>query len=511
MMIKKISFLLILVLVGNNAYSLHPSWIVEDEPRPLSSFSCSVLRRYYYIQRCTSLMRIVTFLYYHTPSKVHQLFYDLTVQSHQESPVYSAISRVYEEKKIDAFSDLWQAFTGYRYLSDACIDNHMFTVLNYLVSQEIKSDSTPSLEAIIFRFYFLKKTEHLFRHMLEAPNLLIGGYIASAHIAMFQHAEIRECLRSLATEKTVQPFLTLYKKICAYDYIEDGSFYKEFLMLTLLVIQLIHRDSCQDNKQPMSFSCETAYREHTISSLIYHDLGMSTDYFIQSVLRRMYCINRLSCSYECDNNPPAYRSIASVRPLAMMWLDFVRYMHLDSQLLVDPIIKELFLIMNESRMIEVDTIMRPPVLLPRPLVSYELHDVKPFVSADDVVRRFYYVNRLKRAVSLVKSCESYVNFDFSACECITHPVIRDCISSLAQSNNTQPFNLLACKFDAYYYIADEQFEFDYLVLVYYLCHHLLVQQKEKQNGMIKVSCVTTHELLNAIDVCQTLFESYQSA
>lgn len=342
----------------------------------------------------------------------------------------------------------------------------------------------------------------------------------------------------------------------------------------------------------LPITVQTQQQEAT--SLIQNEYHITTKHFTNYVYRRFYFINRLhktmTLFFTLDKNlHPKNRSLnyeilfnfdllpfqhnkiknsildmqkkRSLKPLFMIWTDFVNYQSIDDQLLVEEFTKEI-LVVSRNLIISSQTIPNqekktyfseffktialPPCALLDIIdnyVSLFLHynpslaqlvqwiphfidekkytriiDLKPFVHVDEVIERFYHIQRLNKPLVMLEKANTfpiYIRMNYITkspfleihnIASFSHPNIISCMKVMNQTKTLEPLIELWQDIEQYKHIHDTLLMREFLILVYamYIDLHSQLCAHQKNNRAIilleTIESLPLEEILQAIDI-----------
>jgi hypothetical protein len=303
----------------------------------------------------------------------------------------------------------------------------------------------------------------------------------------------------------------------------------------------------------------------------------SSKEIVQIVLQRLYLIERLHkpistlltlkinatlCAHLCDESlfcdfdHPAVQDCmlmiqdqGSLNPLALLWKSFSSYHSITDALLAQELTKAIYVVVQqlstgdayprighqnddsekkiatmEERLNAIDNyVKRLPATHKSPIGSMTMAhtrympDVHFEVQAENVVERFYCIQRTAKIRLLIERITTHYPFLFANYSIekkengisidgimFTHPGIVEKITQIDQEHI--PFIELSQDFERYKYIGDLAFTHGYLLTLFSACNHVLKEAQATADTKIKpvyayddMSNASLEQLLDAID------------
>jgi hypothetical protein len=248
----------------------------------------------------------------------------------------------------------------------------------------------------------------------------------------------------------------------------------------------------------------------------------------------------------------------SLRPLFTVWDSFKSYKLIEDQLLIEEFTKEIFVISRNlilssldaddtqeqgtnftrdhdihpmlslcscclldmidiylDQFLQIQTAHKHTGNIDDPQKNINsVHDLKPFIHMDDIVERFYHLQRLQRPMAhlyfLYKGgypyrlnrsiqiknstiiIDNYTQF--------THPDIVSCIKVMQQTQSWLPLIQLLCEVKRYKFIQDQGFMHELSCLLFVISHTIVAHETHKQNPQQKnITLEQVAELYEKID------------
>jgi len=518
--------LIVLLGLADQLIAYHPSLVIEDAMPALTMRAQEILKRYYVIQHFHVRMQFVQRMQKQFDVGLDHFLSGMDASQLASKRVLAVMQAVREQQTLAPMLLFWDSYQSYAYIDDAALNKDMFVCMSTIIDillmvQGDRSSSMRTLQLaqhesfdevtilhILFRFYFLKKIDQSIRRLKKVPQ----GQIAiptffNTVTTLFKHPIIQSCAHEMVKARSIKPFFSAYSTLCSYDYLADYQLCREFLLFTLFILNAIHAD--------MGFARISGDGYNSIQECIERELGLTKKQFITYLLRRMYHINRLLCAGSCTfpADQPVQRG--AVKPLIFSWTDFNRYVHLDDQLLIDPYAQELFLLSEHMSLMAPDALtMNIPAsqLLLKDFIAQDVHDIEIYASPEDIVRRFYYINRLEhiahRILAYTGNCTVSAHLHADR---FSHPAVIHACHAICQQSSLLPLKLLKDRFVAYYYLSDASFIRDYIMLLYGITSSITQQEGVCVNGMHydeMIECI--EEMARTINLNESDVQPYVS-
>lgn len=299
-----------------------------------------------------------------------------------------------------------------------------------------------------------------------------------------------------------------------------------------------------------------------VKDLIQEEFGVSPDIFTNLIFRRYYFIERLKYpmnlvlnskkstqfsvgTVERSNHNKKYGG-TPLKPLFMVWGDFIQYKNIKDQVLVEDFTKEVFVVSNnlvsnemgmnlgthvleqfirEQRMnssknhfMELLPISTEDMALSKD--SLGLVDLKPFARADVIVKRFYHLKRVTHAVELLKKLnaekEIPIHFDYTVNEkrllleeCVfEEPHIISLIQIIANKRNIRSLISTWKALLRYKYIQNDSIMREFTLLLCLLYNHVLkvyqvdefIRSEKMHHGGAQLDTMALEEVLDMLDI-----------
>jgi hypothetical protein len=495
----------------------HPSWAEGEVTHASSEVTNRTLRRHHILSRITGHVDMLQKASLLNPLLPDQFYHDVSLIDLNNPLLQSTEREIERLHNLTPVFQLFYRYSNYKFIEDETIDHELLKLVDYITNFFLEAPTTSEktkeslllsrfdkdelLQAddteIIFRFYFQKRVEFAIHHIVQHvdPNRSVKELFSNA---VFKQAKINECIERIKASKNIKSYLELCEAIEHYYYLDNFSLQHEFLLLTSLLIEVLQKspnavdfdfaslkkksirellDSLNSLEQKSNLTLvpptidsnnlsDRSYDDIALKDILALEFNSSEIEFNKRVFRRYYFIERLSF---IDDFPLIEKSpkelTQKIRPLISDWKNFKRYMFLSDQLLVDDFAQELFLVTDVDDK-NPDHAGLSDAFFGKKELAYSLSDIEEFVGIDNVVIRFYIIKRLENSikkmalfqdVTLVFAEEDLIGF--------THPIVQDCLKQIQLSNSITPLLLLSKDLESYFYIGDEQFLREYLILM----------------------------------------------
>jgi|GEM_PF-2715591 len=374
----------------------------------------------------------------------------------------------------------------------------------------------------------------------------------------------------LIQEKKLDPFMQLIGQFQSFDFIKNPLFIKEFLILLCIT----YKDLILENKasiritetieelrelslEELLYVIDSINQKYgkkpfpkkripqntsSINALIEDQYAVSPDAFTNLVFHRYYYIKRLEevvrtlLKLTLSNRIKILcKTNLLLKPLAMVWEDFIAYKDVCDQQLIDDFTKEIFIL---SQKISHTTLMHHSAQALQTFLSRKnsiylqslsreesdlINDFKPSIGINKVISRFYVIKRLEPILAKVHSlyeknllhlgcistttqndpCLHYLN--------ITKEPIKTMIHKIYQTRSFKPVFCLWNGISRYKYIQDEEFCSEFARFITHLIHstatHLVKTRSEeifiKEKGILpldQLHDMPLEDILNLLDL-----------
>lgn len=523
-------------------YCPHPAWIDGDILSPSSKITNLTLKRHCIVSRLSPTLKAIENFYKQSPNALHALYQNALSTTYNHALFRELQLEIQLTKSLYPFFDFYLKYQQYHAIEEDTLNKQLLIfithAINFLNKELTAQNKKPlnikpldhekllaaSVSEIVFRFYFLKRIESILK---EKRYCLKSVKRKSIHSDQFDHPCIRNCIQEMQVKKTTHSFMKLYRDIESYNFLDDLLLIQEFLIvLTLLyesdstekkidvdqlkqlpIKELLDYINALELNLPFSHLFKHAkeisqkYEARTIKTTIESEFALTENQFCSLVLRRYYLINRFSdVDHQFISQKISTLTLqTSVRPLLVEWKKFKRYFFLNDQLSIDEVGEELFLVAApEDIPFCQDSVERTHSLQTEP--SGPLSDVKPFIGIDEIVLRWYHIKRLQNAFIKISLFENEKTLFKTPKPILNHSVTQKCLKAICRIDSVKPFVELTKRFNSYYYIADELFLKEFLILSTY-CKKNLLENLHHRVGIKKKNYnhMSVNEILDEID------------
>lgn len=318
------------------------------------------------------------------------------------------------------------------------------------------------------------------------------------------------------------------------------------------------------------------HKSHSIPVMLEENFDFSPNHFAHYVYRRFYFIARLerimnlfkeinqsptlsfdhSTLFDFDANfsfkhtriQESIRTMEhehNLKPLFSVWDDFIAYKSIEDQLFVEEFTKEIFVISRNMLIcsgicVQPSLDLRSAIGLPAQqlldvidmyteqflehtpnhntphletvITPLRMPDLQQTVHIDDVILRFYHVQRLGIIFWLLneiqaKGIQLKLNYSNTSDGVLidneyrfTHEHIVSSIKIMEQTNSIEPLMGLMQGIQRYKYIDDEIFTREYLMLTLLTLRHLKLSHKPLMRTDAKIDDLPLEKILEALDI-----------
>ncbi len=374
---------------------------------------------------------------------------------------------------------------------------------------------------------FHQKNASIFTHGIEYLGL-------KKEVLIFKDQVIAGYFDLLQQEKRLNPLLQLIGQFQSFDFIKNPTFVKEFLLLLCIT----YKDLILENKAAIR-SPETVEELHTlsveellsvldtingkygkkpslrktlaknsssVSNLIEDQYKISPDAFTNLVFHRYYYIKRLEdvvkTLLKLTAHTPANRKTALLlKPLALVWEDFIAYKEVCDQQLIDDFTKEIFVL---SHTISPTPLTHHYAQILHTFLSTQkatlptnqfdlLKDFKPSIEINSVISRFYLIKRLEPILAKVHLLQEnnllYLDFNASAESALcfeqlpnTNEPLKKMIHKVYQTHSFAPLFTVWNGISRYKYIQDEEICKEFARFITYLIQSTTIHLAKTRGG-----------------------------
>jgi len=437
-----------LLLFISVLHGQHPSWTVEDKQEELNCFSKYILNRYYLVKCLKVPVEHIKKKYYINKKVFLASLVNLPNVSLKNEKSVNCWRKLKDGKGFEDFLFLLAQFLFFDAIECGEFQQDIVSMILHIYQTTIDKDSlvishlkdaNDSLAvhnsqkniAIVFRFYFLKKIERAYNFLEKVNEKLLDINPMIQIDSFFKNSFIQSCFQEVVNSRNMNSFFKCYDHISHYNDLYDVSLYKEFLLFIFFLIQSVHGSSYkslssimnQDSINAIENSIDALLNGYDIpifkkrmgvaglninsssfEHIITNELRIeSQSNFIMYVWRRYYYINRLMLP--TIESLFGYRSVMS--PLMKNWTSFKKYSSLKSQLLIDHLSQEVF-VLNEDDLGGIsknDAVMYKLIgnQVVDGVIRNEISDCRFFVSINKILLRFYHIKYLKPMVVFLKN------------------------------------------------------------------------------------------------------------
>jgi hypothetical protein len=353
---------------------------------------------------------------------------------------------------------------------------------------------------------------------------------------VFEDQVIAHYFNLLQEEKRLDPLMHLIGHFQSFDFIKNTLFIKEFLILLCIVYKDLLRHTGKEIRaaealeelhtlslEELLFLIDTINEKYinkkspssgaphlknfSISELIKNEYSVSALTFTNLIFHRYYYIKRLEgvvkilLKFTTQNSPKtAAKTSLLLKPLPMVWEDFIAYKEVCDPHLIDDFTKEIFMLsqtvlhnpLNESYTSMLQSLLsKKNSDLSKSLFKEQailLNDFKPFIEVDKVISRFYFIKRLEPIMAKISTLNIHSLLHLGCTDvpsendpCLQHLTIQKepiitMIRHIYKTNHFGPLFSFWNGISRYKYIQDEEICSEFARFIIHLIHSTATHQ-----------------------------------
>lgn len=266
----------------------------------------------------------------------------------------------------------------------------------------------------------------------------------------------------------------------------------------------------------------------TIDQFIEQEIGLPAIKFANLVTQRYYYLsrvldlisNRQTKKFKhIDSSKTEKMDQFTLKPLFMVWEDFVLFRNLESQIFVEEFTKEILIIQKRTFDNSNHEEKAPKQL--RILNSIPMYiekndntiDLESFVNFNEVAVRFYFNQRLTKILNLLQSIERYHSKylktisqeNFYHSYLFKHKSIKTCIESIIKYNSLIPLFMLSDNLKNFSEIKSNDILKEFMVLLS-IPLKILIEQTQNKTKFYSANDLNGIPLENITEILDDMYE-----
>ncbi len=373
---------------------------------------------------------------------------------------------------------------------------------------------SPLTNQVHQRFYFIARLEktiqelfHLHTdHHLHLPHATISFFKT---VPGFENMHILECVKGIIKEKNLSPLFACWQTIVTYKYIDDDELTNEFSQLIYLILQqliiakkintqTLESLSNREIINPESITHQVSFRFYLLKRLTKTRENRSL--IEQPIVLPEYLHFAHEKTFNC------YQKILetqSIKPLLDLFEIIEQYRYINNSSFIQEFLQLIFVTevcireQNSDLPIDPHSFEHIASLTATELLEAidielskqdqnkreayilleENFDFSPNHFAHYVYRRFYFIQRLERIISLFKEVERNLKsdlFDFDESFAFKHTRIQESIRTMQREHSLKPLFAVWDDFVTYKSIEDQLFVEEFTKEIFVLSRNMLL-------------------------------------